>query len=133
MLLSKSCEYAIQASLYLAKNYETPYVPIKEIAEKSNISFHFLGKILQTLTKKGLLISYKGPNGGVSLAKSPEEITLLDVVKAIDGLEFLMSKCVVGLPNCGDGKPCALHDKWSPIREDIYKMFAGKNIAQLIE
>ena len=132
MLLSKSCEYAIQAVLYLAKHYDTPYVSIKEIAEKNDISFHFLGKILQTLTKKGLLISYKGPKGGVSLAKSPKEITLLDVVDAIDGLEFLKSKCVIGLPNCGDGKPCALHDKWGPIRENIYKMFADKSIAQLI-
>ena len=85
MLLSKSCEYAIQAVLYLAKHYDTPYVSIKEIAEKNDISFHFLGKILQTLTKKGLLISYKRPKCRMSLAKSPKKITLFVLVKNIEG------------------------------------------------
>jgi len=50
MLLSRSCEYAIQAVLYLAENREQRFISIKEIAEKNDISFHFLGKILQSLT-----------------------------------------------------------------------------------
>ena len=95
MLLSRACEYGIQAVLYLAKHHDVPYISVKEIAEKHDISFHFLGKILQTLTQKGLLTSYKGPKGGVSLARSPQELTVLQVVEAIDGVEFLR-KCVVG-------------------------------------
>ena len=133
MLLSRACEYAIQAVLYLAQHYDTPYISIKEIANKNDISFHFLGKILQILTQKGLLISYKGPNGGVSLAKDPKDITLLEIIEAVDGLEFLTSKCVIGTPGCDDNKPCALHDRWGPIRKQIYEMFAEKSIAQLIQ
>ncbi len=131
MLLSRACEYGIQAILYLAAHHDVPYISIKEIAEKNNISFHFLGKIVQTLTQKGLLVSYKGPKGGVRLAKAPEDIRVLEVVEAIDGLDILQ-KCVLGLPLCSDKKPCALHRKWGKIREEIYNMLSEKNIAQLI-
>lgn len=131
MLLSRACEYGIQAVLYLAKHHEVPYISIKEIAEKHNISFHFLGKILQRLTQKGLLTSYKGPKGGVSLARSPQEITILQVVEAIDGLEFLQ-KCIVGMPSCDNRNSCALHEEWSKIREEICKMLDDKSVAQLI-
>ena len=131
MLLTRACEYGIQAVLYLAKHHEVPYISIKEIAEKNNISFHFLGKILQTLIQKGLLISYKGPKGGVSLARSPQEITVIQVIEAIDGLGFFQ-KCIVGMPSCDETHPCALHEKWSKIREDICKMLGDKSIAQLI-
>jgi Rrf2 family protein len=131
MLLSRACEYAIRAVLYLAKHQDGAYVSVKEIAEQTDVSFHFLGKILQTLTQKGLLISYKGPKGGIQLAKSPDEITVFQVVEAIDGLNVL-KQCVLGLPNCGEGKPCALHDQWGPIRAEIADMFQGKSIAQLL-
>jgi Rrf2 family protein len=132
MLLSRACEYAIRAVLYLAKQQDAGYVSVKEIAEHTNVSFHFLGKILQSLTQKGLLVSYKGPKGGIQLASSPDDITVFQVVEAIDGLSVL-NQCVLGLPNCGEGKPCALHDQWGPIRAEINDMFQGKSIAQLLQ
>ncbi len=131
MLLSRACEYAIQAVLYLAEHHDAPYVPVKEIAEHNAISPHFLGKIVQTLTQKGLLVSYKGPKGGVRLAKAPEDITVLQVVEAIDGLEFF-HRCVIGLPKCGDHNACALHHRWGKIRQEIYDMLSEKSIAQLL-
>ncbi len=105
---------------------------VKEIAEHTDVSFHFLGKILQSLTQQGLLVSYKGPKGGIQLAKSPDEITVIQVVEAIDGLGVL-KQCVLGLPNCGEGKPCALHEQWGPIRAEIGDMFQGKSIAELLK
>jgi len=132
MLLSRACEYAIQAVLYLAENHGKRYVPIKEISEKKDISFHFLGKILQVLTQHGILISSKGPKGGVHLAKDPDEINLLEIVDAIDGLDFLTTKCIIGTPGCDSNHPCALHEQWGPIRKQIYDMFSSKSIAQLI-
>ena len=133
MFLSRSCEYAIQAVLYLAKHNDIPYISIKVISDEYNISFHFLGKILQTLTKKGILTSYKGPKGGVSLAKLPEEILLIDIIEAIDGLKFFKSKCAVGIPICQRDEFCLLHEQWNSIQDNIYNMFADKNIAQLIK
>lgn len=131
MLLSKSCEYAIQAILYLAKHHDRNYVSIKEIARDQNVSFYFLTKILQILTNSGLLISYKGPKGGVSLARPADEITLLQVIKAIDGLDF-KDKCIIGLPKCDDKNPCPLHNDWSALRDKIYRMLEEKNITELI-
>ena len=133
MLLSRACELAIQAVLYLAKHDGKRYIPIKEISENNHISFHFLSKILQKLTKHGILTSSKGPNGGVHLSKDPNEITLLEIVDAIDGLDFLTNKCIIGTPGCNSNNPCALHHKWGPIRNMIFEMFANESIAQLIE
>ncbi|NQT24222.1 Rrf2 family transcriptional regulator [candidate division KSB1 bacterium] len=132
MFLSRACELGIQAILYLAKHHERPYIPVKEIAEINSISYHFLGKIVQTLTKKGLLTSYKGPKGGVRLSRDPDQIKLIEIVDAIDGLGFCQ-KCLIGLPKCGDEDPCAIHDQWGEIRSQVSNMFENKTIAALIE
>jgi Rrf2 family protein len=133
MLFSKSCEHAIRAVLYLAENRDTSFISIREIAEKSNISFHFLGKIVQILTKKGILNSYKGPNGGVSLARSPDEITLLQVVEAIDATNFSMDGCAMGTSHCDPDNPCVLHDNWSMVRKQIWEMLAVKSLMELVK
>ncbi len=131
MLLSRACEYGIQAVLYLAEHQDSPYVSTKEIAEHNQISYYFLGKILQTLTHKGLLISYKGPKGGVRLARPSREITVLHIVEAIDGLANF-EKCLVGMPACDHQTPCAFHKRWSKIRNEMYGMFEQQSIAQLL-
>ncbi|MFQ6103555.1 MAG: RrF2 family transcriptional regulator [Candidatus Glassbacteria bacterium] len=132
MLLSRACEYALLAVWYLAREPQMPYIPIKEIAKKNRISSYFLGKVLQKLTQKGILISYKGSKGGVALARPAEEIKIAEVVEVIDGLEF-RQKCITGLPRCNDKKPCPLHQDWTRIREEIYQMLASKSIAQLVK
>lgn len=132
MLLSRACEYALQAVLYLAKQNKNTYVSIKEIAEKSDISFHFLGKILQRLTQQGILNSYKGPRGGVCLARPARKITPWDIVAAIDGVSFCR-KCVVGFPECDEKNPCDMHEKWVKIRQEICDMLSEKSIAELID
>lgn len=130
MLLSRACEYGIQALLYLAMRPESSFVSIKEIAEKQNISFHFLGKTLQILTQRGLLVSYKGPHGGVSLAKPAKDITLAEIVEAIDGLDFL-DQCVIGLGKCIDNQPCPLHFPWMKIKDEIIKMLTQTSLEYL--
>lgn len=132
MLLSKSCEYGLRATLYLASKEGTEFTSIRQISDKLDISYHFLTKILQQLTAEGLLESFKGPNGGVRLIKGGKEIRLLDIVKAIDG-EELFTECVLGLPGCGMKKPCALHDKWANHREGIKKMMSSTSLNELAE
>jgi Rrf2 family protein len=103
---------------------------IKELTKKLNIPYHFLGKILQSLTYKGLLNSQKGPTGGFSLGMPAQEITLYHIVDAIDGNDF-MTKCVMGFPECTGKNPCAVHEKWGGLRDGIYSMLVNKNIAQI--
>lgn len=130
MLLSKSCEYGVRASLFLSLQKEGENVPIREISDKLNISFHFLTKILQTLTQEGLIYSYKGPKGGVCLAKPSEAITIMDLVIAIDS-DKVFTQCVLGLPGCGEQKPCPMHEKWAYTREALKVMFESTTLGEM--
>lgn len=132
MLLSKSCEYGLRAALFLAYTDEEGYTSIRKISDKLDISFHFLTKILQQLKTEGLVESFKGPNGGVQLSKSGEAIKLIEIVEAIDG-DDLFTECVLGLPGCGDRKPCAMHHKWTNHRQGIKKMFETTTLKALAE
>ena len=130
MILSRACNYGILATLYIAKEERSKsgYTSIRKLSKELNISFHFLTKILQTLTSEGILHSHKGPKGGVMLAKKAEEITILDLIYAIDGPDIFF-ECVLGLPGCGNERPCPLHDQWAEVRENLKAMFEGKTLA----
>lgn len=131
MFLSKSCEYGIRATIYLTLLQEGEgYVSIRKVSEDLDISFHFLTKIFQKLTQAGLLISLKGPNGGVRLALDASSISLKDLIVAIDG-EGVFSACVLGLPGCGEEKPCPLHDAWALERTNLSTLFGETNLAEL--
>jgi Rrf2 family protein len=127
MLFSRGAEYGIRATLFLAANHNGHYLPIREISKELDISFHFLTKIFQKLTGAGLLKSFRGPNGGVALARSAKDISLEDVVLAIDG-DDLFQNCILGLPGCGDCRPCPLHEDWADERKALQKLLSSKTI-----
>lgn len=132
MIFSKSCVYGLRASIYLASLSRDEYVSIKGLSEKLDISFHFLTKILQELTAAGLLESMKGPKGGVRLSRSGSEITLKEVVEAIDG-PAIFTECVLGLPGCGSDKPCPMHDMWEETRDKINEVFTSTSLHDMSE
>lgn len=131
-MLSKSCLYGIRAVMYIASLGQTEYVPIGQISEKLNISFHFLTKILQKLTETGILLSYRGPKGGIMLARAAKEIKLIEIVEAIDG-SAIFQECVFGLPGCGNMTPCPLHAEWAILREKIRLMFESASLDTLAD
>jgi len=130
MFLSKTCIYGIRAVLYTATQNDKKFIPISTISTNLGISFHFLTKILQILTQKGIMNSYRGPHGGVALALPAESVKLLDIVKAIDGTDQF-TECLLGLPGCGTLKPCPLHDEWCGIRGQIHDMLNDTTVAEL--
>lgn len=135
MVFSKSCEYGIRAVIFLAcreEEGETDYVSIKKVSEELDISYHFLTKTLQKVTDRGLLESYRGPKGGVRLAVPPEEISLREIVEAIDGTE-IFEECVLGLPGCGDEKPCPMHERWADVRGRLSDQLEAYTLAELAE
>ena len=132
MLLSKSCEYGLRAALYIAILRPEGYISIREVSDELGISFHFLTKILQKLTGAGIMHSFRGPNGGVALTRPAGEVTLLDVVLAIDG-PSLFTECVLGLPGCGNRTPCPLHEGWAEERARLRDMFATTSLARMAE
>ncbi len=132
-MFSKSCKHGIRAILYISM-YQTDdqFVPIRKISEDLNISFHFLTKILQILTQNQILSSFRGPRGGVKLARPAEEITLEEVIEAIDG-KGIFEQCVLGLPGCDKETPCPLHDQWMVIRENLRLAIGSTTLAKLAE
>ncbi len=130
MIYSRSTEYAIRAFVNLAQVPEGKYAMVKQIAEQEGIPAHFLAKILQQLARKGLLRSSKGPTGGYSLRTSPKEISLIQLVEALDGLTDYQ-KCVSGLSECTDDAPCGMHDSWKALRARIMEYLEKTTIADL--
>lgn len=116
----------------MACHTEQQPIPIKEISEKLNISFHFLTKILQKITKQNLMRSYKGARGGVALAKSANSITLMDIILAIEEQDFFQ-KCLLGLDECSDESPCPAHNQWAPIRKEFRSLSEGMSLAILAD
>ena len=132
MLLSKACEYGIRAVLHLTTRTSGTYVPIRAISDALGISYHFLAKIVQTLAQHDVLASSRGPSGGVTLARPASQITLKEIVVAIDG-PAIFTECVLGLPGCGEWKPCPLHEQWALARDRIYRMFERVSLAEMAE
>jgi len=134
-MLSNSCRYGIRAVIYLASRYhEKNNIGIKEISDNLDLPSPFLAKILQQLSKNKILNSVKGPNGGFSLLKRPESITMLDIIKILDG-DDLLKNCLIHDGSCAKvkrhKKACPVHDEYSGIRANIARLFREKTIADL--
>jgi len=131
MLLSRKCVYGLRAVLYIAKNNNDGYVPISEISENLEISFHFLTKILQILTQNNIMESYRGPSGGINLAKPATEIKIIDIIRFIDG-DQVFHQCILGLPDCNDAQPCPLHDQWTSYCKSLKDNFSKMTVSDLV-
>jgi Rrf2 family protein len=130
MIYSRSAEYAIRAFVHLAEVPEGKFAMVKNIAQQTDLPTHFLAKILQQLARKGFLRSSKGPTGGFMLRMKPEEISLLKLVEAMDGLNDYQ-RCPGGLAECNDKAPCGLHDSWSELRSYILNYLDKTTIGEL--
>ncbi|MFQ6676468.1 MAG: RrF2 family transcriptional regulator [Fidelibacterota bacterium] len=130
ILFSKACQYALQSIIYLAA--QPPRTPVlqRDISKALNIPPHFLGKILQLLTRHEILVSHKGKSGGFLLKRSPEEISLLKVAQIVDGDSFL-DHCILGFPGCADDTPCPLHPQWSAAKKTIMEMLKRRHVGEL--
>ncbi len=117
--------------MYVASlKHPDQYVSIRHISDDLNVSFYFLTKTLQVLTRNGIMTSYRGPKGGVALAKPASDITLMDMIDAIDGIESFRS-CILELHGCGDENPCPLHAYWGESRDRIKSIFENTSLAEL--
>lgn len=114
----------------VAKRDSQEYISIREMSETLDISFHFLTKILQILTQANILVSYRGPNGGVTFNKPPEQILLSEVVRTLEGDDFF-DTCLLGLPGCGESTPCPMHRFWKEIRGALKQEFETTSLAEM--
>ncbi|MDZ7756965.1 Rrf2 family transcriptional regulator [Rhodohalobacter sp.] len=132
-MFSTSCHYGLQAMIYIAlHSTNDKNVDLGQIAEKQDIPKHFLSKILQMLVKNGLLNSMKGPTGGFSLSRPADDITLIEVIDAIDGLD-VFTQCGIGFKRCDDDHPCPIHNEYKQVRNNIRELFENKTLLELSE
>lgn len=130
-MFSRSCEYGIQATLYIAQHSTNHNnIRLKQIAEAQSIPIHFLSKVLQILVKNKILRSTKGLNGGFSLNKNASEINLLEIINAIDGMD-IFNTCVLGLNDCSENKPCPIHNQYKFIKEGFLRVLTNKSLESL--
>lgn len=130
MIFSSSTEYAIRGLSELAgRNADGP-VMLDELVAGTDLPRDFLAKVFQKLVHGGVLRSAKGRGGGFSLARPAHEITLMNIVEAIDGPQ-IFDRCVVGLERCNDQMPCPQHDLYKPIRQRLKDYMLTTTLADL--
>ena len=129
MQITRQADYAIRAVLYISKLGENQRAATSQIAKEQRIPPSFLAKIISQLSIAGLLQTSRGARGGVMLARSPEEITLLDVVESIDG-PIALNECVHDDGACSFGDDCPLRPIWCDAQEDLVNRLKSTNFAQ---
>jgi Rrf2 family protein len=130
MQITRQADYAVRAVLHLARGGDTR-TATSTIAEKQRIPPSFLAKIVSQLSIAGLLHTSRGARGGVTLARTPQEITLLEVIEAIDG-PIQLNECVGDAGSCSFDDDCPLRPVWCEAQEDLVKRLRGTNFADMI-
>lgn len=121
-MVSKTCEHAIKAMLFVAQNSKDDIkVGVKEIAKAIDAPEPFIAKILQEMGRKGIVLSAKGPAGGFYLDAKGMQQSLADIVYAVDG-DKLFTGCGLGLKSCSAKRPCPIHDQFASIRTQIKEL-----------
>ena len=126
-LLSQTSEYALRAAVYLARF--TDRSAVREISDRVGVPGAYLGKVLKELVRAGLVSARRGPGGGVMLAKPAEEISVLEIINAVDPLEHTR-RCPLGHPG-PNGQLCPLHEHIEAAILHVEREFAATTLADL--
>jgi Rrf2 family protein len=130
MQITRQADYAVRAVLYLAKNGEQR-AATSQVAQEQRIPPSFLAKIISQLSIAGLLHTSRGARGGVTLAREPRDISLLEVIEAIDG-PIQLNECVSENSTCSFDNDCPLKPVWCDAQDELVKKLKFTNFAQLL-
>ncbi|NLE22424.1 MAG: Rrf2 family transcriptional regulator [Actinobacteria bacterium] len=128
--LTRGAEYAIRAMTYLAHYPEGHVASLHEIGEAQDIPESFLAKILQSLVRSGLAVSQRGAHGGFALARPATEITMQQVIEAIDG-PISVNQCVLSPEDCGRSASCTVHVAWVRAQEQLMDVLGSVTLESL--
>jgi len=128
MMFSKSCEYAIKATIHLCmETKDGTRLSISEIAEAIDSPEPFTAKILQVLAKHSFVSSAKGPGGGFYIEPNAEPIIVMDIVDLIDG-KGAFERCGLGLKECDENHPCPIHNEFKSYSARLKNLLENKTI-----
>ncbi len=131
MQITRQADYALRAMLYLAQLEPTQRAATSQIAEEQHIPPSFLAKIISQLSIAGLIHTSRGARGGVSLARQPEEISVLEVVEAIDG-PISLNECTEDPSACPFGEECPLRPLWCDTQSELVKKLKKTSFAEFV-
>lgn len=129
MRLTRETEHAIRALSVLARR-PADTVPVHELAASEQLPPRFLAKTFQRLARCGILRSARGAGKGYTLSAAPETITLIQIVEAVQGTDYL-DQCVFWSGRCGSATPCLLHERFLSIKPMLRQLFEGTTLADL--
>ena len=131
MQITRQADYAVRAVYYLTTMGADSRASTSQIAEEQHIPPSFLAKIISQLSVAGLLHTSRGARGGVSLAKEPDQIALLDVVEAIDG-PILLNECVIDKSACSFSEDCPMRPIWCDAQKDLVHRLENTTFASFV-
>lgn len=129
--MTRQTDYAIRCLLYLSQHPNEVKV-VDEIARAKSIPKVFLAKILQKLSRAGIVRSYRGVKGGYELAKKPRNISLLDVIESIEG-PVALNICAIDKKLCSLSNTCSVHPVWVKLREETEKRLRKYSFERLLK
>ena len=132
MQITRQADYAIRAVLFLSRLEPGKRASTSAVAKEQSIPPSFLAKIISQLSIAGLLHTSRGARGGVTLAREPKDVTLLEVIEAIDG-PIQLNECVGEDALCSFDEDCPLKPVWSEAQLELVKRLKGTNFAMLLE
>ncbi|MCC8987600.1 MAG: Rrf2 family transcriptional regulator [Candidatus Contendobacter sp.] len=131
MKLSTKGRYAVTAMMHLAIHDRFGPVTLSEISQCQGISLSYLEQLFAKLRKRDLVEGVRGPGGGYRLARTPEMVTVADIISAVD--ERLDATRCSGRENCQEGRRCLTHELWTDLSSQIFSFLEGITLAQFVE
>ncbi|MDI3280779.1 MAG: Rrf2 family transcriptional regulator [Bacillota bacterium] len=132
MELTRKADYAVRAMVYLAQQPPGEVVQTRAISQAQEIPETFLIKILQTLSKAGLVLTARGVQGGVQLALPPAQISLRRVVEAIEG-PISLNRCALHPEYCGRSSHCPVHPVWAEVSALLAAKLESVTLAHIVQ
>lgn len=130
--LSKKADYGLIAVKHLAMHRDQHACSANEIADEYGISSTLMAKVLQKLARQSLVAAKHGSSGGYQLSKTPDQISALEVITAIDG-PVLITSCVTSHGNCDATSKCSVREPLRRVNESILNVLGTVTIAQMSE
>lgn len=130
--LTRDGEYAVRAVVFLAGQPEGKVSLINEISEVQEVPKSYLSKIMQHLTRAGLVKSRRGARGGFMLARPAGSITLREAIEAVEGPIFL-NVCLIKKGECHRDDLCPVHPVWKEAQKKLMEVLDGKTLADLVK
>ncbi|MGB9731945.1 MULTISPECIES: RrF2 family transcriptional regulator [Calditerrivibrio] len=131
MKITKASDYALRVVGFFATAEKNRYYMRNELSEICSVPDSFLGKILQHLVKSGILESERGKKGGFRLSKNPEDITLYDIIRSVEG-EIVINECLVEGNACKISGNCKIHNVLDQVRCNLINELKKVNVSNLV-